>query len=1273
MKKILQIHPALIAIIILSSACSSLLPSTTPTPPATLSPTPTPKPAQPVTSNNLNQLKIAGQLGDGQLNRFSIHPNLPLIAVGGSRGIWLLDSESLTITGYFDAHLGEVRSLDFSPDGALLVSGGKDGLVKVWEAESWTLLGVLRGHKAPINQIVFSPDSHLLASTSEDGDVIVWDAIEQTKVTLFEHHVIDTEALAWSPDGTRIASGDLQGDIFIWEADNGETINHLTNHEGWVTDLLWLANGSLVSSSFDRTIRVWGADGGLALATYTHFTIVNALAYSAKRDALISGGGGPFHLREWQLASGTMLREIKGLTSWVNQIEWLADGEHYLTLSSDSRLALWDGRFGQIVAEFDPPDSSFGSQGNSIAISPDGTKLVTGEGSGKLLIWDTKDKSLASILSHHMLGISGLAYSRDGRLLAAASGDGKISIWRMPEGEFIRELAGFSGMINAISWSPDGRRLASGTTFGQIQTWNVTTGQQEQTIFPDLEVESVAWSPNGAHIVSGNIAGELQVWALADNSIVFESDKHVGLLTTLLWSPDGDHLLSLDRNGRGYIWDGDDFHITATLENGGRLSEAAAWSPDSSMIAIGSTDGLITLFDAASGDALEALSGMPDSVRALVWLPDSSALVALGLDGVATIWQVAERSTTSVFMPDLSTPAPHEFAAGSKPLTHDTISNLGLISQLGAGSREDHALQPNGKLLAVATGTGVWLFDHPGGTKQGFLPGDAASFVAWSPDGRWLAVREPFQVVIWDLAAGQITQTYPTAYNPSGQLLWAPEDGLLAAATTNGTIQVWNTSSGEPARELRHDYPDADISGVVWLDAMHIAGAIEYETESTIKSAILIWDLVSGKAKTELRGPAGEITALAFDPESGQLVAGDSKGTVWDWLTNPWALFAKELVRNNHSITALSIANDTVWIGDETGTVSEWNINGGLNSARSAEGFPITDFLYTGNGTFEAMNIHEPLAGADLRGALTTSAISPDGKSLAVVGDDGLLDIWELTGGQRIARLSEAATALLDIAWSTGGSGLIAMGDDGLLHIWQGANFEHLSFGEHAEVEGKREPIHTALGVSPDGAEIAYGDALGNIVVVDAARLSLDHYLLPSETQGAEQPQIVDLAYAPDGVLLAALDEHGTLTLWDVETRILFQQLELFEVTGYRLAWSPGGNFLAISGSDGLFEVERVILWDNETSQVQREIPLAWASNVRGLAWSPDGVVLALGFADAFTGKGTLSFYDVETDSLLNDRWEAHNLPIYDLTWLADGFALLSTSEDGVVRLWGIP
>jgi WD domain, G-beta repeat/Patatin-like phospholipase len=170
-----------------------------------------------------------------------------------SIGLWY------SSTGATLKHSGPVRSVAFSPDGKLIVSGSYDRSVIVWEVATGILRQTLKGHLDSVRSVAFSPDSKLIASGSDNDRVIIWDVATGTLRQMFEGHSRFIRSVAFSPDSKLIASGSDNWSVIAWEVATGILRQTLKGHIGGVTSVAFSPDGKLLASgSSDKTIGIWG-------------------------------------------------------------------------------------------------------------------------------------------------------------------------------------------------------------------------------------------------------------------------------------------------------------------------------------------------------------------------------------------------------------------------------------------------------------------------------------------------------------------------------------------------------------------------------------------------------------------------------------------------------------------------------------------------------------------------------------------------------------------------------------------------------------------------------------------------------------------------------------------------------------------------------------------------------------------------------------------------------------------------------------------------------
>jgi COMPASS component SWD3 len=152
---------------------------------------------------------------------------------------------------------GYTRALAISNDGKVLVSGGEDGNVNIWDFKERNLSIVFK-HKESVSSVAISPDDRTVVSGSRDKTVKVWDLqTNKIKFTL-KGHMNWVYCVAISPDGNYIFSCSSDKTIRVWDLHTGECVSVLTGHTELIHCLVVSPDGkTLISSSRDRTIKVW--------------------------------------------------------------------------------------------------------------------------------------------------------------------------------------------------------------------------------------------------------------------------------------------------------------------------------------------------------------------------------------------------------------------------------------------------------------------------------------------------------------------------------------------------------------------------------------------------------------------------------------------------------------------------------------------------------------------------------------------------------------------------------------------------------------------------------------------------------------------------------------------------------------------------------------------------------------------------------------------------------------------------------------------------------
>ncbi|MFD6856992.1 NACHT and WD repeat domain-containing protein [Rhodococcus sp. NPDC060090] len=164
-----------------------------------------------------------------------------------------------------------VRHAEISPDGRSLVLTSADGRIYAWDITDRSAprsVPVTQGHSAGVNGVSFAPDSSVLVTGGDDHQVVVWDRDEAggftARATKLRGHTGTVYSVSVSPDGSRVVSGSDDGTVRLWDVSDPDAMRAVG---GPITDTgvgRWQAmfhpNGTVIAAGGDGVLRTWSLD-----------------------------------------------------------------------------------------------------------------------------------------------------------------------------------------------------------------------------------------------------------------------------------------------------------------------------------------------------------------------------------------------------------------------------------------------------------------------------------------------------------------------------------------------------------------------------------------------------------------------------------------------------------------------------------------------------------------------------------------------------------------------------------------------------------------------------------------------------------------------------------------------------------------------------------------------------------------------------------------------------------------------------------------------------
>jgi WD40 repeat protein/serine/threonine protein kinase len=690
-------------------------------------------------------------------------------------------------------------ALALTPDERLMLSGGWDGVIRLWDVHRGRCVRTLKGHRRPVHAVDLTPDGRFAVSVCEDESVWFWE-------------LTSGRLRSW-PKGRRLYASPNPPS---WDGSDG--LGELSLRVERTTVRLTPDGRLALYAGLDGSLRVWNIPSG-QMRTLDETAAGRLVSVSADgRRALSVGWRGRADDRErvvrlWDLADGRCQRELAAHESGVTALCFSADGRIAATGYHGGTIRVWDlgdGRCVHVLTGGTTPDA--------LSLGAGARFLLSGEGRD-IRLWELDSGRCLRTFRAHQGGNSVVRLDVDGRFGLSTGQDRTVRRWQLP-GRYRAtprisrprrqvELSRLGGRVDSLvadaeqamaggrfpaaldllrqaraieGYERAPRLMSAWWALGRcaVRTGLRTAWSSRLLTGHAKSVEAVDLSGDGRIGISGGGDGTVRLWDLDGGTCLRVLEGHQHMVESVCLSDDGQRALSSSRDGTVRLWDLDTGRCLHILERTRGLtyhSSPVRFSPDGRQAVVGGQDGRIRYWNLETGAPTRELRSTAWGIDDMC-VGDDDHLVVAVKGGEMDVWGLAASQSVA----RLRGEGNGLVAARTRSVSLSADGRFAL-------SGDDERI----RLWNVATGKIVRTFDRP--------PPDGFHRIRMTADGRF-AVSAAYwsPITIWDIHSGRSVGVLDGHEQGVSCLALTPDGRFLLAGSGNG-LRRWELDWELEARD----------------------------------------------------------------------------------------------------------------------------------------------------------------------------------------------------------------------------------------------------------------------------------------------------------------------------------------------------------------------------------------------------------------------------------------------------------------------------------------
>jgi WD40 repeat protein/thiol-disulfide isomerase/thioredoxin len=542
----------------------------------------------------------------------------------------------------------------------------------------------------------------------------------------------------------------------------------------------------------------------------------------------------------------------------------------------------------------------------SVALSEDGTQLLTAGDQGRITLWQLPGGTkVREFQKAHTGVVKSIAFASQAKLALSGGDDRVVRLWDVETGESVARFTGHTNSIYTVAISTDGRIGMSGSEDRTIRVWDLVRRQERACLkIHEDAVRGLAISTDSRMGISAGADRMIWIYDLQNGRSIHRLEGHKNTIRAVALSPDGQFAATASQDRTVRVWrlpgiSGSNFmdgpaavekesetqaeeaalraesipDLAYEFQVGLKAFGAVDFSADSRQAAVNIEYRAVAVYDLTSGKEVRRFNDSPNA-SSLAFLPDGKRLAAAGYVGGLVVWD-CERGTT----------IREPFQVSRSTMTDLAASSDGKTVAIIDVNRKLFFFEPATGQVSAANSTSM-----PYLSACAFLSSGSSVVL-----GGGSASNE---ITLWGISQGS-TAKCSTGVSRVYDVAVAFDDTTVAVVGTtaksgssgkqqkgSGILELWNIKKGSKIRSIGGQ-PCCVRAVAFTPDGRHLlTGGGEEDWSAPVMrdgNEIRIWDVGSGREVYRFAGHGKAVTRLVVSPDGRYLgsVGHDARVRIW--------------------------------------------------------------------------------------------------------------------------------------------------------------------------------------------------------------------------------------------------------------------------------------------------------------------------------------------------------------------------------------------------------